>query len=124
MDKNKKSTINLINKKDNKYLQYAVTVASNHEEIRKIPEIITNVKPFINKYKWEGINFPSEKDDLKKIKKNNGTIALSFFYARKEKIYPAYASKSNSNRKKQAILLMIPIGKGWHYLSVKNYRHY
>ena len=31
--KNKKATINPINKKDNKCFQYAVTVASNHKEI-------------------------------------------------------------------------------------------
>ena len=61
--KNKKATINLINKKDNKCFQYAVTVALNHEEIGKNPERITKIKPFINKYKWEGVHFPSEKDD-------------------------------------------------------------
>ena len=26
--------------------------------------------------------------------------------------------------KKQAILLMISNGEGWHYLAVKNYQHY
>ena len=34
--KYKKAAINLINKKDNKCSQYAVTVALNHEEIGKI----------------------------------------------------------------------------------------
>ena len=33
--KNKIAEINPINKKDNKYFQYAVTVALNHEEIKK-----------------------------------------------------------------------------------------
>ena len=27
---------------------------------------ITKIKPFIDKHKWEGINYPSEKNDLKK----------------------------------------------------------
>ena len=41
-------------------------------------------------------------------------------YAKNEKIYPAYASKSNSNHQKQVILLMISNReKQWHYLSVK-----
>ena len=40
-------------------------------------------------------------------------------YAKKEKIYPAYVSKQNSNRKKQVILLMIPNREKWHYLAVK-----
>ena len=39
--------------------------------------------------------------------KNNVTIALNVLYAKKEKIYPAYVSKHNSNRVKQVILLMI-----------------
>ena len=59
--KNKKATINLINEKDNKCFQYALTVALNHEEVEKDPQIITKIKPFINKYNLEGINFPSEK---------------------------------------------------------------
>ena len=40
-------------------------------------------------------------------------------YATKEKIYPAYVSKDNSNRKKQVIPLMIPNQKGWYYLAAK-----
>ena len=57
--KNKKATTNIINKKDNKCLQYNVTVALIHGKIRKNPERITKIKLFINKYKWDGINFPS-----------------------------------------------------------------
>ena len=74
-----------INKKDNKCFQYAVTVVLNHEEIKKDWQRITKIKPFINKYNWKGINFPSEKDDWKKIKKNNVTIALNVLYAKKKK---------------------------------------
>ena len=64
----------------------------------------------------EGINFPSEKDDCKKIEKK---IALNVLYAEKEKIYPVYMSKHNSNCEKQVILLMISNGeKQCHYLPV------
>ena len=95
--KNKKATINPINKKDNKCFQYAVTVALNYEEIKNDAQSITKIKPFINKYNSEGINFPSEKDDCKKFEKNNVTITLNFLYTNKEKIYPAYVSKHNLN---------------------------
>ena len=81
MDKNKKPTTNPINKKDNKCFQYTVTVALNHEEIKKHSERIIKIKPFINKYNWKGITFPSEKDDWKKFEKNNLTIALNVLYA-------------------------------------------
>ena len=62
---------------------------SSHEELGKNPEGIAT----LNKYDWEGINFPSEKDNWKKIEKNNVTIALDVLYAIKEEIYPTYVSK-------------------------------
>ena len=43
------------------------------------------MKPFINKYKWEGINFPSKKDDWKTFEKNNVTIAFNVLYTKKRK---------------------------------------
>ena len=92
--KNKKAA-NPINKKDNKYFQYAVTVALKYEEIKKDPKRITKIKHFVKKYNWEGINFLSEKDDWKKFEKNNVTIALNALYAKKEKIYLTYVSKYN-----------------------------
>ena len=47
--KNKKETINSINKKDNKCLQYVLTALLNHEEIGKHFEKITKMKPFVNR---------------------------------------------------------------------------
>ena len=55
----------------------------------------------------------------KKLIKNNVTIALGVFYVKKEKIYPAYVWKNNSNTEKEVIILMILNGKSWHYLAVK-----
>ena len=52
--KNEKATINSINNKDKKYFQHAVTVTLNHEQIKKDAQRITKMKPFINKYNWEG----------------------------------------------------------------------
>ena len=72
--------MNPINKKDSKCFQYAVTVELNHEEIGKHAERVTKIKPFINKYKWEGIKFPSEKEDWKQFEKDNVAIAINFLY--------------------------------------------
>ena len=114
--KNKNATINPICYNN----QYAITIVLNSKEIKKDPQRITKIKPFINKYNWEGINYPSEKDNCKKFEKNNGTIALNVLYAKKGKIYSAYVSKHNSNREKQVILFMISNGEGqWHYFAVK-----
>ena len=109
--KNKKTTINPINKKDNKCFQCVVTFVLNHEKIKNDPQRITKIQPFINKYKWQVINFPSEKDGWKKFEENNVTIALNVLHAKKETIYPAYVSKHNSNREKQVFLSMISNGE-------------
>ena len=52
---------------------------------------------FIDKYNWEGINYPSEKHEWIEPEKNNLAIALNALYAEKEKAYPVYVSKHNSN---------------------------
>ena len=46
----------------------------------KNPQRISNIKPFINKYDWKGINFPSHKEDWKKIETNNKSIAFNILY--------------------------------------------
>ena len=83
MDKNKKVIINPIDKKDHKSFQNAITLTLNHKEIKKDLQRITKIKPFINKYNWEGKNFPFKKDDWKKFEKNNAIIALNVLYAKK-----------------------------------------
>ena len=98
--KNRKATINPINKKHNKCFQYAVTVPLNYEEIKKDTQRKINLNFFLNNYNWEEIDFPSEKDDWKKIEKNNVRIAFNVLHSKKVKIYPAYVSKYNSNREK------------------------
>ena len=62
------------------------------KNLEKNTEIIAKIKPFISKYNWGGINYPSAKDDWKKFEKINLMIALitlNVFYAKKEKIHPA-----------------------------------
>ena len=54
--KKKKATINPQNK-DDKYFQYAATVALNHEEIKRDPQRISKIKHNINKYNWDGIKY-------------------------------------------------------------------
>ena len=70
----------------------------------------TKIKPIINKYKKEGINHPSEKDDWEKYEKDNLINALHVLYAKKEKCILSVL---------QVILLIIPNGERWHYLAVK-----
>ena len=77
--KNKKATINSKNYGDNCF-QYAITVALNHEQIKKDLQRITKIKPFTDKYNWKEISFPSHQKDSKKFESNNKTIALNILY--------------------------------------------
>ena len=106
--KGKKSTINPKNK-DDKCFHYAITVALNHQHIKKDPQRITKFKPFINKYDWNGIVFLSHQKDWKKFELNNKTIALNVLFIpyNTKQIRPAYISEYNSSTEKQLILLMI-----------------
>ena len=62
---NKRATINR-KSEDNKCFQYSITVTLNNQNIESHPERISNIKPFINQYNWEGIDFPAGIKDWKK----------------------------------------------------------
>ena len=93
------------------------TVALNYEEIKYRPERVSNIKPFINKYNWEGIYYPSKIDNWRKFDKNNPTIALNILNIKEKEMLPAH----NSSCEKQIILLVIlnEEKEGCHYLVVK-----
>ena len=118
--KDKKSTINPKNN-DHKCFQYAVTLALNLNRINKDPQRVSKIKPFIEKYNWEDIDFPSTSKDWKKFE-SNIEIALNILYVthNTRKIHIAYKSRHNLTREKQVILLMISSnGQNWHYLVAK-----
>ena len=104
--KDKKSTINLINN-DDKCFQYAVTLALNLDKIRKNPQRISKIKPFIEQYNWEDIDFPATSKDWRKLEFNN-EIALNILYVphNTRKMQVAYKSKHNLTCDKQVILLI------------------
>ena len=118
--KDKKSTINLKNN-DDKYFQYAFTLALNLDKIKKDLQRISKIKSFIDQYNWKDIDFPSASKDWRKFELNN-RIALKIFYVphNTRKVNVAYKSKHNLTCDKQVILLMINDGEKWHYLVVKN----
>ena len=111
--KNKQATINPQNKKDDKCFQYALAVALNHEQIKNNPERTPKIKPFIDQYNWNEINFPSHGKDWKKFESNKQSIALNILYVpyNTEKIIHAFKSKYNLTRENQVILLMITDGE-------------
>ena len=119
--KDKKCCINQKNN-DNKCFQYASTLALNINSIDKHHQSITEIKPFIDNYNWNDINFPAIKKDWNEFELNNKNVALNIPYVpfNTKKVEIAYKSKYNLIRDKQIILLMISNGENWHYLVVKN----
>ena len=67
LDNKKKVTINPKNGGD-RCFQYAATIASAFDEIKKDTQRVFNMKPFINN-NWERINYPSKFEDWKRFKK-------------------------------------------------------
>ena len=106
---------------DNNF-QNALDDALNYQNIERDPQRISKLKPYINKYNWEGIEFPAGPKEWGKFERNNKTIALNVLYIphNTKTISVAYRSEYNNKRKKQVILLMITDGKKWHYLAVTN----
>ena len=113
--KDKKCTINQKNN-DNKCFQYATNLALNINSIDKRPQRVSNIKPFIDNYNWNDINFPAAKKDWNKFEVNNKNVALNILYVpyNTKKVDTAYKSKYNLIRDNQIILLMISNGENWH----------
>ena len=90
--------------------------------MKETPQRKSKLKPYINKYNWEGIDFPAGPKEWKKFERNNKTIALNILFIphNTKTIRVAYRSEYNNKRKKQVILLMITDGKKWHHLTITN----
>ena len=71
------------NNNNNNNFQNALDDSLNYQTIEKDPQRISKLKPYINKYNWEGINFPARSKEWRKVKQNNDTIALNILYAEK-----------------------------------------
>ena len=121
---NKKATINPKNNKgeDVYCFMYAVTVALNHNERGSHPERINKIIPYISKYNWNRINFPSQRKDWELFERDNEDIALNILSIphNKKTIELQYKSKYNRTRKNQVVLLMITNSEKWHYLALKS----
>ena len=76
--KDKKSTINP-NNNEYKCFQYTVTLALNLDKIKRNPQRISKIKPFIDQYSWKDIDFPSTSKGWRKLELNN-EIALNISY--------------------------------------------
>ena len=103
----------ITNNNNNNDFKNALDDALNYQTTEKDPQRISKLKPYINKYNWEGIEFPARPKDWKKFDRNNKTITLNVLYVQynTKTISVANRSEYNNKCKKQVILSLISNGK-------------
>ena len=72
----------IINNNSNNNFQNALDDSLNYQTIEKDPQRISKLKPYINKYNWEGTDFPAGPKEWIKCEKNNKPIALNILYVK------------------------------------------
>ena len=104
------------------FFQNALNDSLYFQSIKKDPQKISKIRPYISHYNWKDIEFPSHQKDWKTFEQNNKTIALNILFAlhNTKTISVLHKSKYNHKSKNQVILLMIADCKKWHYLGVRN----
>ena len=119
--KDKKCIVNQKNY-DNKCFQYAATLAFNFDDIDRNHQRVSKIKPFIDNYNWNDINFPAAKIDWNKFELNDKNVALNILYVpfNTKKAEITYKSKYNLIRDNQIILLMMSNVENWHYLAIRS----
>ena len=60
--------------------QNALDDTLNYQNIGRHPQRISKLKPYVNKYNWERIEFPVGPKDWKKFERNNKTISLNILF--------------------------------------------
>ena len=73
----------------------------------------------MNDYIWKERNFPSEKEDCKKIEKNNSVIGLNVLYAKKVKYTMLMFQSITKIVKKPSYSFSDFKWKKWDYCAVK-----
>ena len=103
-------------------LQNVLDDASIYQTIKRNSERISKLKPYINNYNWERIDFPAGRKDWTTFEPNNKATALKILFIKynTKTITVACKSEDKNKCKKQVILLRITDGKKWHYLAVTN----
>ena len=78
----------------------------------------SNIKPYIDNFNWENINFPPTEGDYKQFEIDNETISLNILKidGEKEKDY-TFKSQFGFNRDYEVNLLL---SENKHYACVKN----
>ncbi|XP_057310491.1 uncharacterized protein LOC130648455 [Hydractinia symbiolongicarpus] len=114
----KKAIINP-NNNDQECLRWALIAVLHYEDIAKDPQRISKLRPYVDRYKWQGIEFPTSIKDIIKFKRNNPVIAVNVLYATGRSFNILRRSIFNEGEK-QVNLLLLTDNKKNHYTTIKN----
>ncbi|XP_057302762.1 uncharacterized protein LOC130636929 [Hydractinia symbiolongicarpus] len=95
--------------------RWAVIASLHYTEVEKDAQRITKLRPYVDLYNWEGIEFPTSI----KSEMNNKAIAVNVLYVTGKKINILRRSE-HSGRSKQVNLLLMTDDKKTHYTAVKS----
>ena len=99
---------------DTRIFQYSFTLSLYYKEIGNNLYRITKIKPYVNNFNGNNINFPPTKEDSQTFEINNENISLNIYQFNNENISQIY--KSNYDKKEVNLLLL----KNKHYVCIKN----
>ena len=83
---------------DNKSFQYSITLSLYYKEIGNNFIRIAKIKPYVNNFNWNNINYPPTNQDYKNFEINIDNSSLNIYQLENEKLSQFY--ESNYDRQK------------------------
>ncbi|XP_057310676.1 uncharacterized protein LOC130648652 [Hydractinia symbiolongicarpus] len=104
---------------DQECFKWSIIAAIHHEEIGTNHQRISKLRPYQERYNWDGIEFPTSIKDITKFERNNPDIAVNVLYATGKKFNILRRSAFNESDT-QVNLLLLTDEKRNYYVSIKN----
>ncbi|XP_057290793.1 uncharacterized protein LOC130613470 [Hydractinia symbiolongicarpus] len=114
----KKAVINPMNE-DEECFKWAIIASQHHGDIGRNPNRISQMKPYVDHYNWDGMEFPTSIKSIYKFEANNPDIAVNVLHIDGKRINILRRSVHNG-RTKVVTLLLISNDKKTHYTAVKS----
>ena len=70
---------------DKECFKWGVIAALHHNDINNHSEKVSKLKPYIDQYNWDGLEFPMSINKISKFEKNNPDIAVNVLFIYKDK---------------------------------------
>ncbi|KAF4531544.1 hypothetical protein B566_EDAN015508 [Ephemera danica] len=86
------------------------------------PERTGKLLPFVERFDWTDVKFPSSFEDVRKFECNNPTVSINIYALstndKLPEVFPIKVAEKEKNR--HIDLLVLENGENWHYAYIKN----